>query len=239
MSLTRRGRVAMRLTPRPCEKPSERCGPCISVASIVSQDGLPVSAMAMPDRRVSRTFFVDDWLERTQPTMHLVGRTVAKACRAAIEWELCSMTGGNVLTIDLTGVETLDYTAADECFVQLIRRVQGGADDQAALMLTGTTRSHEHTLTVALERAGLVVLVQHEEGPTILGHLHPYLRAVFAVVVQCHPVTSRELADTGGIRISLAATTLRTLYQMRLVHREAEGLPGGGKQYVYWPVKGP
>ena len=103
-----------------------------------------------------KTFNIVSWLETGIGSYHLVGRETGQLCRVAIEHRLRLGSDGAVMRLDLEGVDHLDYTAADECFVKLARRLQGLEYGDQYVILSGLTSTQAENIQVALERVKLL-----------------------------------------------------------------------------------
>lgn len=185
-----------------------------------------------------RTFDIGAWLQASTKSRHLVSREVGRQVREAVEEQLRTTAEGAVTTLDCSGVDHLDFAAADECFAKLILRVQGMEYGDIFIVLAGLTPTQEESVVVALERKKLAALVQRKDSPEIIGDLNPYLRDAFTILVRAKVMTARDLADGKDRSISLAATIFLNLHKARLVQRISERLRDGGRQFIYQVVEG-
>src|SRR5262245_55026794 len=197
-----------------------------------------VRTVSMEHPRIS-SFDIGAWLYQRTRSRHLVGRELGRQCLEVIEAQLRTTAWGAVTTLDCSGIEHLDFTAADECFARLIWRLQGrDYGGNMFLVFAGLTPTQEENVVIALERMRLAALVQRKDGPEIIGFLHAYLQEAFAFIQKTRTATAREWADATGEEITLGSTKMLSLHRARLVQRVSERIADGGRQFIYTLVEG-
>lgn len=182
-------------------------------------------------------FLIGEWAIFNSGMAHLVGREMAELLRGDIAAHVWTIAEGEVLTLDCRHLEHFDVTAADECFVKLMRRLCGMEFGDRYLILLGLTPTQEENLQIALERHKMAMAIQRQTGPDIIGALNPYLSEAFAYVKASPQLSARKMADARQMGLSLAGTKLGQLWQLRLTQRRKERLRGGGMQYFYQIVQ--
>lgn len=165
---------------------------------------------------------------------HLVTRETGRAVRAVIARELEALPGGEVLTLDFTGVGIVDFSCADECLAKLLTRLIAGEFGERYLRLTGLGESQRENVQVALERKRLPALLVNADGTwECLGTVTPHLRETLRLVTARVGISAREMARQLGLELTTSSTRLGALHRQRLVRRREKTIDEGGREFIY------
>lgn len=165
-------------------------------------------------------------------------RLEGKKAHDAIFSALSLLPEGGVLGLDLSGVEVLSGSFADEAIAKVLSRLKEGELPGRYLYLRTLSLELLEDLEAKLQQRRLAVLVKVEglEGWRICGWLPPYLAAVFGHVMRRGEARSPEVAQDLGISVKQAHLALKRLAELRLLRAEREGRPSGGYQHRYLPL---
>jgi len=164
----------------------------------------------------------------------LEGRKAQEEILAA----LSALPPGGVLVLDLSGVEVLSGSFADEAVAAVLSRLREGEHPDRYLYLRAPALELLEDLEAKLLARKLAALVRlgGEEGWRVLGWLPPYLGDVLACALRRGEARSVEVAQELGISPKQAALALQRLAGLRLLRRERERKPGGGYRHRYLPL---
>ncbi|MGC9529443.1 MAG: hypothetical protein ACP5G2_02325 [Candidatus Bipolaricaulaceae bacterium] len=153
--------------------------------------------------------------------------------RDAILRELERVPAAGKLVADLSGLEVLSGSFADEALVTVAERLREGAFPQRYLLIKAGEDELLEDLSDRLARRGLALLAVVGEGGgwRLLGKLPAYLEEALAWVVGRGTGTSIELAASLGISKKSASVRLGTLARLRLIHCVQEARRVGGVQF--------
>lgn len=165
-------------------------------------------------------------------------RLEGRKAQEAILSALSLLPEGGVLVVDLSGVEVLSGSFADEAIAKVLSRLKEGELPGRYLCLRTPSLELLEDLEAKLKQRHLAVLVKVEglEGWRVCGWLPPYLAAVFGHVMRRGEARSPEVAQDLGISIKQAHLALRRLGELRLLRAQREIRPSGGYQHRYLPL---
>ncbi len=157
------------------------------------------------------------------------GRTAQKAV-----WkELTSLPEGGILAADLSGIEVLSGSFADEAIGEPVARLAAGELPGRYLVVRAPSADLVEDLGIKLAQRRLALLAVLAGGRwLLLGHLPPYLRETLDWVVARGETTSQDLAQGLGVTPRAAATRIAQLAELRLVHLVPQARPSGGVLYL-------
>jgi hypothetical protein len=95
---------------------------------------------------------------------HLVTRETGRAVRMAIETQLAAAGGRSLSLIDLSEVEVLDFSCADEVVAKLMQRYEGTGEREAFFVFRGVHEPHQDQIDVVLKRQRLAVVAETRPG---------------------------------------------------------------------------
>ena len=164
---------------------------------------------------------------------HLWTRENGSAIRAALEAVLDALPPGEVVVLDLEGVEVFDFSFANELFGRTLLHLP---DDHPGRFVV-VDHLNEYTrenLSQALASLGLLIIERKGGIYHLLGKVHPADEATFAALVRTgRPVSAAELASALGIQLTAMNERLAKLAQLAIVWRQKATSPAGREQYLY------
>jgi hypothetical protein len=166
----------------------------------------------------------------------LWGHDDGRRLREKLEGILESLGPGSVLTIDLKGIEAMDFSLASEVFGKLYWRLDAEYPGRVVL-LAGLTDYLKRNLDAALAALGLMALVvKGARSWELIGKFAETDRETIAVLHRLKQATAPKLADALDIKLTTCNQRLKKLAEAGLVVRMRVSAPTGGEQFVYrWP----
>jgi DNA-binding transcriptional ArsR family regulator len=170
----------------------------------------------------------------------LDGRDEGARLRDEIINRLESDAADIILPLDFSKVKSIDFSFADEMLCRLIRRILSGDLGERFVILEGLSDSAKESLYMALKERDLVcIFIKPNSEIEILGKLSDELKGTYFSAVAKGKITARDIFDPEKMsNISAASNRLTSLKEMGLLTKaKDEVVNGGGRQYVYEPVK--
>lgn len=126
---------------------------------------------------------------------HLVTRPTGRAVRLAIESQLAEVDGIAVSLIDLSEVDVLDFSCADEVVAKLVRRyLCADRPGEAYFVLRGVGTPHRDPLEEVLRRQSLALVAETGERRfEVLGELSAVEGAVWRLLEQWGCIPAAEV----------------------------------------------
>lgn len=163
----------------------------------------------------------------------LVTRPSGSKIRERLELDMVKKKEGEIIALDFSKIEIIDYSCADEIVVKLISRLLGGEYGDKYVVLAGLNENQKENIEVALERRELAVMAELRAGNKILlGSLNNYLKETLKMILEKGKITARELSEFLNLEANTSGTRLLNLYKKRLVKRTDETREGG-RVWVY------
>ena len=160
-------------------------------------------------------------------------REKAVSIREAVEKRLQDLEAGDVLVIDLKGVEVFDFSFANEFFCRLAIRLPTEFVGRF-LVVEGLNAYTEENLQRALESVGVQIVKRKGSTLSLIGKVHPADQETFQAIARIKGQnTSAKLAESFGINLTAMNERLSKLTGLGLVRREKSQSPAGREQYVY------
>lgn len=151
----------------------------------------------------------------TAPYRVLVTRPTGAAVRGRIEAALAG-SECEVVLLDFSAVDCLDFSCADEVIAKLVLNVVGGRP--VAVALRGLCDEQREAVTHVLEHHGLAVASMDGNGSVeLIGATDEDIRAAFAAVWSRGALDAPMLAELAGWSLERAARALDTLARHRVV----------------------
>lgn len=153
--------------------------------------------------------------------------------RAALEAVLDTLAPGEVVVLDLEGVEVFDFSFANELFGRTLLRLPDDHPDRFVVVahLNEYTRLN---LSQALASLGLLIIEREGGAYHLLGKAHAADKATVAVLIQAdRPVSAAELASALGVQLTAMNERLAKLARLAIVWRQKATSPAGREQYLY------
>jgi DNA-binding transcriptional ArsR family regulator len=170
----------------------------------------------------------------------LNGRPEGSRIREEIIKKLESDAADIVLPLDFSKVKSIDFSFADEVLCRLLRRILSGDLGERFVVLEGLNDSSKESLYMALKERELVcVFVKPSSEVEILGKISEELKNTYFAAVKKGKITTRDIFELDKMdNISAASNRLTRLKEMGLLTKaKDEVMTGGGRQYVYEPVR--
>ena len=151
---------------------------------------------------------------------NLVTRTTGAAVRGQIE-QLLSEAGERALTvIDFSQVSMIDFSCADEVVAKLLMRYTDDARPQDAYFLfRGVSEHHWDAIEAVLERHGLALAMEQDDGVQLMGVLSDVERRSWSATYRLGALTVEDLAREIDVAVDDAQSALDALFRLRLVMR--------------------
>ena len=153
---------------------------------------------------------------------NLVTRPTGAAVRGEIEQQLAAAPGGarSLTIIDFANVGLLDYSCADEVVAKLLLRFADKPANNAYFLFRGMDDAHLETIESVLERHGLALVIQLDDGAArLLGDVSPAEHAVWRAAYANGRAGAADVAATLGSGVDEAADVLDRLCARGLVTR--------------------
>ena len=156
---------------------------------------------------------------------NLVTRPTGAAVRTQIEALLADSRERSLTVIDFSHVGMIDFSCADEVVAKLLLRYVAAEreDREAYFLFRGVTDDHWDAIETVLERHGLALVLETDEGARIVGMVNDGERAAWEKVYELGRTGPADLASALGADESDALAVLDTLHRRRLVMRTEEG----------------
>ena len=156
---------------------------------------------------------------------NLVTRTTGAAVRTQIEALLADSRERSLTVIDFSHVGMIDFSCADEVIAKLLLRYANAerADREAYFLFRGVTDDHWDAIETVLERHGLALVLETEDGARVVGTVDDGERVVWEKVLELGRTGPADLASALGTQEAECEAVLDTLHRRRLVMRTDEG----------------
>jgi DNA-binding transcriptional ArsR family regulator len=141
--------------------------------------------------------------------------------------------GGDILVLDLAGVEVFDYSFANELFGKTLLSLANEFPGRFVVVENLTDYTREN-LAKALESLGLAIAVRKRLKVELLGKVHPSDVDTFgALVASKEPLSATELSKQLDVNLTAMNERLTKLGNMGLVRREKAASMAGREQFRY------
>ena len=152
---------------------------------------------------------------------NLVTRPTGRAVRAQIEVLLESARSDDraLAVIDFSHVSMIDFSCADEIIAKLLL---GGQKKEAYFVFRGMTDDHWDAIEAVLERHGLALVVEREDGVELVGVLEEGERRTFQAIKRRGRAECWELAGDMNEPESTVRVALDRMWHRRLIMRSGD-----------------
>jgi hypothetical protein len=151
---------------------------------------------------------------------NLITRPTGAAVRSQIELLLQS-SEPSLTVIDFSHVSMIDFSCADEVIAKLLLRQ--GRDRESYFVFRGMTEDHWDAIETVLERHGLALVVEREDGVELVGVLEDRERRAFrALKDRGGSAAAWELAIDMNEPESTVRSALDRMFHRRLIMRRGE-----------------
>jgi hypothetical protein len=156
---------------------------------------------------------------------NLVTRPTGAAVRTQIEALLADSRERSLTVIDFSHVGMIDFSCADEVIAKLLLRYANAerAEREAYFLFRGVTDDHWDAIETVLERHGLALVLETDDGARVVGTVDDGERAVWEKVYELGRTGPADLASALGTQESDCVVLLDTLHRRRLVMRTDDG----------------
>jgi hypothetical protein len=156
---------------------------------------------------------------------NLVTRPTGAAVRTQIEALLADSRERSLTVIDFSHVGMIDFSCADEVIAKLLLRYASAErmEREAYFLFRGVTDDHWDAIETVLERHGLALVLETDDGARVVGLVDDGERAAWEKVYELGRTAPADLASALGGRESDAEAVLDALHRRRLVMRTDEG----------------
>jgi hypothetical protein len=164
---------------------------------------------------------------------HLWTRDSAKAIRIKVVEILDGLSAGDVLVLDMSGVEVFDFSFANELFgktaLSLATEYQG-----RFVVAEGLNEYTKENLVKALESMNITMIERRGRKLNLLGKTNLLDDATFAAIVATkEAVTANVLREKLNLNLNAMNERLTKLTSMGLVRRERSVSTAGREQFEY------
>jgi hypothetical protein len=156
---------------------------------------------------------------------NLVTRPTGAAVRTQIEALLADSRERSLTVIDFSHVGMIDFSCADEVIAKLLLRYASAerADREAYFLFRGVTDDHWDAIETVLERHGLALVLETDDGAKVVGTVDDGERVAWEKVLELGRTGPADLASALGTQEAECEAVLDTLHRRRLVMRTDEG----------------
>jgi len=164
---------------------------------------------------------------------HLWTRELAKRIRVKVQEGLEELGAGDVLVLDLDGVEVFDYSFANELFGKTLLSLSSEFPGRFVVVENLTDYTREN-LSKALESLGLAIIVRRKSKLELLGKVHPSDVKTFGALASAKgPLSAADLSKKLDVNLTAMNERLTELGGMGLARREKAASAAGREQYTY------
>ena len=156
---------------------------------------------------------------------NLVTRPTGAAVRTQIEALLADSRELSLTVIDFSHVGMIDFSCADEVVAKLLLRYGAAeiADREAYFLFRGVTDDHWDAIETVLERHGLALVLETDDGARIVGMVDDGERVAWEKVYELGRARAADLATALGFLPDDCARLLEGLHRRRLLMRLDDG----------------
>jgi len=151
---------------------------------------------------------------------YLVTRPTGQALRMGIEAQISELGEVCVSILDFSRVAIIDYSCADEIVAKLIQRfLQDDRPAEAFFIARGMGEAHREPIEDVLVRHGLALVVEEEDGASLIGEADGLERAAWLAIERKGRLASHALAKALQVADDVAELALGSLARKRVLVR--------------------
>lgn len=156
---------------------------------------------------------------------NLVTRPTGAAVRTQIEALVADARERSLTVIDFSHVGMIDFSCADEVVAKLLLRYVAAEREshEAYFLFRGVNDDHWDAIETVLERHGLALVLETDDGCRIVGMVNDRERRAWETVYELGRTLPADLASALGAPQADAAQVLDTLHRRRLLMRLDDG----------------
>jgi len=149
---------------------------------------------------------------------NLVTRPTGAAVRGQIELLLAAAAERGLTVIDFSQVSMIDFSCADEVVAKLlIRYADESRPHDAYFLFRGVSEHHWDAIEAVLERHGLALAIEQDDGVQLMGVLSDIERRAWEAAYRLGKADASDVAAEIDTSVVVAQETLESLAQRRLV----------------------
>jgi hypothetical protein len=153
--------------------------------------------------------------------------------RGMMDQQLASLEPGELLLVDATGVDMLDFVFAQDLIGRILLELPVTCPG-SFLALTGMSPHVTVNIQKALEDMDLICLMTGEKGWELMGKNHPADGATLRAIAQSPDgLTARELAAAFNVKLTAMNQRVSKLLKRAILRREKCLSPSGREEYRY------
>jgi hypothetical protein len=149
---------------------------------------------------------------------NLVTRPTGAAVRGQIEVLLADTTGRALTVIDFSHVSMIDFSCADEIIAKLLMS-HGTQSRESYFVFRGMTDDHWDAIETVLERHGLALVVERDDGIELVGVLTVDERRAWGILKQRGKVALADFPPDTNEDSDIVRDALEGLWRRRLIMR--------------------
>jgi hypothetical protein len=154
---------------------------------------------------------------------NLVTRPTGAAVRNQIELLMGQARERTLTVLDFSHVSMMDFSCADEVIAKLLMRYcDENPPHEAYFLFRGMTDDHWEAIEAVLERHGLALAIEQEDGVHVVGVLSERERRTWEAVKRRGGAVVADLATEMGEDEPQLRSTLDALWRRRLLMRSNE-----------------
>jgi hypothetical protein len=160
-------------------------------------------------------------------------RDAARPIRHQLEDLLEAVQPGDVIIIDMKGIEAFDYSFANEFFGKTLLALPRTYPGRF-VVIEGLNQYTRENLIAALHTLSLAAIERSGRTLELIGKFHPADTVTFTAIAQARTgVTAAQLRDLLAINLAAVNERLAKLTSLGLVRRRPGSSPAGREQYEY------
>ena len=163
---------------------------------------------------------------------NLVTRPTGAAVRNQIELLMSEGHERTLTVLDFSHVSMIDFSCADEVIAKLLLRYcDENPPHEAYFLFRGVTDDHWEAIQAVLERHGLALAIEQEDGVHAVGMLTEQERRAWEAVKRQGRAGAADVATEMGEDEPQVRTTLEALWRRRLLMRTEEQYEAPGEEH--------
>ena len=152
---------------------------------------------------------------------NLVTRPTGAAVRTQIEALVADSRERSLTVIDFSHVGMIDFSCADEVVAKLLLRYVAAEreDREAYFLFRGVSEDHWDAIETVLERHGLALVLEREDGVRVVGKVNDEECRVWEKVLELGRTAPADLASALGSPRDATEQMCASLHRRRLLMR--------------------
>lgn len=176
-------------------------------------------------------------LDKKEEMVDLVGRRMTIPLKERIMEIIHEAPRGTVFFFDFNEVGEVNGSGVHEIIVKPLEWLRDNyKTHDKFLVLTNLSKEYDHfyNIEITCNKEKVAVIAREEADYSVIGgKIGPALKEVLTLVYAYKQASAGDLAAKLNKKHTLLSTHLTKLYEERLIGREEEQLPDGGRQFIY------